>query len=306
MSASGRKNQMSQLSAELRSIKQALAPLRQSVQTKKNKKKQQSKSGTSVGRSASRFQDLPTARAFGGIMSKFSTSNLPRHKAHGDGVRVVGCEAAVNIITEAGLSTFFSGLVATTTGTNSFAVNPDIFNGRLALLARTYTKYRFRKLTVHFVPTRGTTNVGIGVIGYTQDGSLTYVSASFANLTQTIPSKVFSLNAPSSVQLIDYRGDEIYYTEYANTTPAEVRQTSQGMVLGFPSQTDLGNLTHGMLWVEYEIELYGPVMDYGFLVNVKDLDEREAMQKALATYRRTKSSDDDWETESVRSSRNRR
>lgn len=305
MSASGRKNQMSQLSAELRSIKQALAPLRQSVQTKKNKKKQRSKEGTSTGKVSSSFRDLPTARAFGGMMSRFSTTNLPKHKVHGDGVRVVGCEAAVNITTDAAFGYFFAGLVATTAN-NSFPVSPDIFNGRLALIGRTYTKFRFRKIYAHFVPTRGTTNVGIGVVGYIQDPSLSFVGSSFANLTQTVPSKVFSLNAPCSIPLLDYRGDEVFYSEYSSTTDANVRMTAQGMILGFPSQPDLGALTHGMLWLEYEVELYGPVMDYGYTVAVKDSDEREAMQKALATYRRTKSSDDDWETESTRSSRTRR
>lgn len=305
MAASVRKNQMTQLSAELRSIKQALAPLRQSVQTKKNKKKQKSGNGTSVGKSQSTFRDLPTARAFGGMMSKFTTSNLPRHKVHGDGVRVSGCEAAVNITTDAAFGFFFANLVATTAN-NSFPVSPDIFNGRLALIARTYTKFRFRKMVAHFVPNRGTTNVGIGVVGYIQDASLSFVGSSFANLTQTVPSKVFSLNAPCSIPLIDYRGDEVYYTEYSSLTDANVRMTAQGMILGFPNQQDLGALNHGILWLEYELELYGPVMDYGFTVNVKDIDEREAMQKALATYRRTKSSDDDWENESVRSSRSRR
>lgn len=305
MSASGRKNQMTQLSAELRSIKQALAPLRQSVQTKKNKKKPQPKGGTNIGKSYGAFRDLPTARAFGGMMSRFSTSNLPRHKVHGDGVRIIGCEAAVNITTDAAFGYFFAGLVATTAN-NSFPVSPDIFNGRLALIARTYTKFRFRKLIAHFVPNRGTTNVGIGVVGYIQDASLSFVGSSFANLTQTVPSKVFSLNAPCSIPLVDYRGDEVFYGEYSSSTDANVRMTAQGMVLGFPNQPDLGALNHGILWLEYELELYGPVMDYGYSVSVKDADEREAMQKALATYRRTKSSDDDWETESVRSGRSRR
>lgn len=300
MSASGKKVNMTQLSAELRSMKQALVNARQAVQPKKAKSKKKGGTKMSTGANDS-YRMLPAARGYTGQMSKFMTSSIPNHREFGPGVRVVGCEAAIAIRTTDSVLTpnLFASQVGTA-GNNDFDISPDTFNGRLALIARTYTRFRFRRIKAHFVPALGVTNPGLAVIGYVHDATTGFLGTDFNLLSQTVPSKVFSLNAPASFDLLDYRGDEAYWTELDANSLAGVRQTTQGSLLGHPLIGNYGNLTHGLLWLEYEIELYGPVMDYSFAIQVKDTEEREAMQKALATFRRNKVSDTEWDTGSVR------
>ncbi len=230
------------------------------------------------------FSSLPVARSFSSQRgSYFHTRNLPKHADLGTGIIVEGCEVALNVVTAAATSDFFTSGVATAFDVQSMQISPDSFNGRLALTAREYTKFRFRKLVVHFVPALGTANPGIGVMSYSPDPALaTFASRSFAQCSQASPSIVFSLNAPVSLNVIDYRGNETYWTELDSTSSASYRQTVQGVLTGFPSTNTLGVLTQGILWVEYVVELWTPSMDYGFTLSAAE----QRMAKAFVLRQR--------------------
>lgn len=218
------------------------------------------------------FSNLPLARSFNSTRSSyFRTKALPRHETFGHGVVVEGCEVGLNVVTAAAASDFFTTSVATAATVNLLNVSPDAFNGRLALVARTYSRYRFRRLIIHFVPALGSANPGIAAMGYSPDGSVSgFATTSFAQTTQTEPSVVFSLNAPVSWDVLRYNGTEMYWTEIDYGTAAGNRQTIQGVLAGFPSTNALGVLTQGVLWFEYVVELYAPSADYGFTMSRRE------------------------------------
>lgn len=227
------------------------------------------------------FARLPAARSFSsGRSAAFAVRNLPRHADYGDGIVVSGCEVALSVVTGAAAD-FFLSSVATADTINSMKISPDKFNGRLALTARNYSRFRFRKLRVHFIPGLGTTNPGLATMGYSPDADVgTFATLSFASVTQMEPSVVFSLNAPVSIDLIDYKGDQLYYTESDSATSAGIRQTAQGTLLGFPSSV-YGALIQGAIWAEYVVELFSPSVDYGFTMTRLE-------EKLARTYIRSK------------------
>lgn len=240
------------------------------------------------GSGAGGFSSLPVARSFSSSRaSYFKVAQLPMHPTYGAGIRVSGCEVALNVVTAAAGFDFFTASVATALTVNTMTVSPDSFNGRLALQARTYARFRFRKLTAHFVPQLGSTNPGMAAVAYSPDGAAnSFATLGYAATTQIVPSLAFSLNAPVSIDLLNYRGDELWYTELDNASTPGARMTQQGVVIGFPSVNNLGVLTHGGIWVEYEVELYAPSTDYGFTYSVNNEAERLAARAAINRVRR--------------------
>lgn len=298
---------------DLKKIRQRLAELEarsvksnpRATKSKPTRKQRKQRAGTKMvqGLGAGGFSNLPVARSFANSRSaRFDTRALPRHATYGQGVYITGCEVGLNIVTAAATADFFTGSVATASTVNVFNVSPDTMNGRLALVARTYARYRFRRLVVHFIPALGTANPGLAAIGYVPDGGQSVAAAqSFAQTTQCDPSIVFSLNAPMSVELIRYNGSELYYVETDATSLAGNRLTLQGQIFGFPSANNLGVLTQGVLWFEYEIELYTPTTDYGFTMTRQ---EQLLAERFIASRRqKVEHGDDEYDSVSVASSR---
>lgn len=257
-----------------------------------------------------RFVDLPAARAYADLnMNRFRVRNV-KDKMHGDGILVEGCQALVNVVTAAAAADFFTSSVATADSVNRVRLSPDTFNGRLALQARNYARYRFTQLRLHFVPGLGTANPGLGAVGYVPDGDQnSFATQSFAQTTQMTPSMTFSLNLPVSVECLQgyVRDPTLFYTEQDTNTDAGQRQTCQGMIVGFPSSNSLGVLTQGLLVADYTVELYYPTTDYGFTVTLRSESERDAVRKCIERLRiGPTSEDEEWDRGSHDTSRRRR
>jgi len=275
MATSVKKGQMTQLTAELRSLKQAVAMGASSSKRKPTRKQRKAKGTLLVREGRTSFTDLPVARGYTSTRSAyFSTKSLPKHREFGTGITVTGCEVALNVVTAAAAADFFTGNVATAVTVNILQISPDSFNGRLALVARTYTRFRFRSVKFHFVPALGTANPGLACMAYVDDGNAGgFATLNFASISQSDPSIIFSLNAPATLNALNYKGEEAYWTENDSASNAGVRQTTQGELIGFPSSNTLGVLNQGIIWVEYVCELYGPSVDYGFSMELKDREE---------------------------------
>jgi len=208
-----------------------------------------------------------------------------KHPEHGVGIHVQGRQLLSDVTTTATGTELFAGTGLATVGNNTIALSPDRFNGRLALTARTYNRYKFTRVTITYVPRVATSDVGMFSIGYIQDGPAdTFATTSFAACTQMDPNMQTSFRKACSFTF-RYSGFNTWYTEFSNTTTAAVRQTTQGELIGFPDLTSIGATQHGWLWVDYSIELYQPTLDFGFTLDVKSKEELEAVRKALGAYR---------------------
>jgi hypothetical protein len=217
-------------------------------------------------------------------------SPAPFHPRFGAGVKVTGKQFLTSFITTAGDSQLFSGNAPQSA--NMIWVSPDAFNGRLALEARTFQRYRFTKLRFVYTPRVATTQAGEFVLGYYSDGaayddftpSFTTVQDSEAAIVSSFHNGgqqlVWDVNIPQGA-------DNSYYCELDTASLAGQRATVQGNLLGYPDVSSIGAITMGNLSVEYEILLYCPASDLGFtLMRIKDEPEAEFLRECQEQYRK--------------------
>jgi hypothetical protein len=212
-----------------------------------------------------------------------------RHPEHGVGILVQGRQLLTDVTTTATDSQLFAGTgTATVTGINEIGVSPDLFNGRLALIARTYSRYKFTRITFHYVPRVATSDVGLFALGYIQDSAYkSFVTPTFATTEGMDPSMTVSFRKEGTLE-VRYSGPKTWFTEYTASTSADERQTAQGGLMGYPDATSIGALQHGWIWVDYEIEFYQPSVDFGFTLDVKTEEEQAAAKLAVMRIRDSK------------------
>lgn len=224
------------------------------------------------------------------------------HPDFGDGIRVEGRQLMTDVTTTGGDNQLFAGTgTATAFSINAIQLSPDALNGRLALQARNYSRYAFRKVRLHYVPRVATSDVGQLVIGYTTDGAVAnFAASSFAALTSCAPSMVSPFRVAATME-VTYTGDLSWFTELDNASSAASRATVQGVFQGFPDLTSIGATQHGWIWIEYIVDLYGQNQDYGFTVTVKSEEEEREVRKALLKLRLEKEVDaEEWELGSAK------
>lgn len=198
--------------------------------------------------------------------TRLRVMNSISHPEYGMGVRVAGRQLVTGLVTTAGDSQLFAGGTATIS-INNFRLSPDTLNGRLALQARTYSRYCFREVTLEFVSRVPTTQAGSFVLGYSEDpAALGFGTPAFGSVCEMSPSVQASFITPHVVfpLLRNYSSQKTWFTEYAGATTPEDRQTAQGVVAGYPDVTSIGAVTMGHLWIDYVIDLYQPTLDMGF------------------------------------------
>lgn len=196
------------------------------------------------------------------------------HPELGGGVRIAGRQILCNITTTAGDSQLFATNGATVATINSIYLSPDTLNGRLALQARAYDRYIFRKVKLTYVPRVPTTQAGSFAIGYVGDSS--FPSPTFATVTSMSPAMQTSFYGdPRSVTIVDdLRSDKFYYTLIDATSAGSLRQTVQGAILGAPDATSIGATFMGTMWIDYLIDLYQPTQDQGFTLRLTEDEQR--------------------------------
>ncbi len=188
------------------------------------------------------------------------------HPELGGGVRIVGRQLLAQITTTAGDNQLFSVANSPAAVTvNQLEVSPDSFGGRLALQARVYDRYAFRKLVFTYVNRVPTSQAGSFAIGYVSDTS-NGGATSFAAVTSMSPAMQSSFITPMArmTAIDDMTSQKTWYTALDATSLASKRLCVQGSLLGFPDVTSIGAVTMGYLWADYMIDLYQPTADEGF------------------------------------------
>jgi hypothetical protein len=191
------------------------------------------------------------------------------HPELGGGVRVVGRQLLTKVATGAAdLSLFVTNNVATALDVNTIQLSPDALNGRLALQARTYDRYCFRKVVLTYVNRVPTTQAGSFALGYVGDAGVP--ATTFNAVTQMSPAIQASFLTPlARVEIVnDMTTTRTWYTTLDNTSVASGRLTVQGCIVGAPDVTSIGAITMGYIWVDYMIDLYQPTQDEGFTLRL--------------------------------------
>jgi hypothetical protein len=201
------------------------------------------------------------------------------HPELGGGVRVAGRQLLCSVATTAGDNQLFSANGATVVSVNSIQLTPDTLNGRLALQARTYDRYAFRKLKITYVPRVPTSQAGSFAVGYVSDSELPTVS--FATTSSMVPAMTTTFyGEPRSLILVDdMSSNKTWFTLLDSTSTSSRRQTIQGTLVGFPDITSIGAITMGTIWIDYLIDLYQPTADQAFTFRLTDEESEYLLKK---------------------------
>lgn len=218
-------------------------------------------------------------------------ASAPFHPKFGKGVAVTGRQYLTSVITTGTDNQLFSG--NSPSSINVIYLNPDALNGRLALEARTYQRYRFTKVRLIYTPRVATTQAGEFAIGYYADGAADqYFTPSFTATQEAEESFVSSFHNGGHQLIYDIDipqgAQDSYYCEISTVNAASLRQTLQGLIIGFPDTTSIGAVTMGSLAIEYECFLYCPSSDLGFSflsTRLRSREEKEAVEDFLKQYR---------------------
>jgi hypothetical protein len=295
MTRSVKKGQTAQLSAELRALKQAVAAAASSSKQKalKVSKKQGIKKLMSAGKISSIGNEMSVARSISQKNpTQFNVGSAPSHRDFGNGVRITGRQYLCPLTTAAASPAIF-GSGQATTGANIYKLSPDSLNGRVALMARNYTRFAFRKVRLIYTPDCSNVTAGSVAVGYSNDPETnSFSSPDFSTVQSMTPALLTAYREPAFLD-VRYTGDLTWFSEIDPATSASQRQTYQGEFIAFGSGNYGSVANLGQFWIEYVLDLYGNSLDYGYSVAVTNTTEKALVEKYLQRLRIT---DDDRES----------
>lgn len=223
--------------------------------TRKNKSQKSQRSTTQRGGSAA-----GTVSRLGGVVSTPTAvgAYIPQtgHKITdlgGGKLRVTGKELLGGTSGAAGTAGAIRGL---------YELNPACWqHSRLALIARTYEKYRFNTAKLSYMPRAGTNWVGSVALVVETDPNEALPVLLAAGAPQQFSNSQFAAMGPVWAPLsVTYRREKddakLYYSSPSSTT--DVRETSQAKVMLW---SDWGDTNIGYVWLEYEIDFYYPELE---------------------------------------------
>jgi hypothetical protein len=179
-------------------------------------------------------------------------------KEYGSGLRCFGRQQLCAVATTAANSNLFVAGAASITA-NGVLLSPDALNGRVQTIASIYARYAFRRVKYVYITRVATTQAGGMALAYSSDPELLTIpeeTGSYATTQDITPCKVFPFRKEEVVLTVDYRGDRTWFVELDGTTAAGVRQTAQGLLIGYPDASGIGVITQGEIYVEYVLDLY--------------------------------------------------
>jgi hypothetical protein len=204
------------------------------------------------------------------------------HSEYGPGIRVSGRQQLALVSTTAANSSLFAAGIATVTANYVF-IAPFAMNDRIAQFSALYQRYVFRRLRFTYTTRVGTTQVGSAVLAYNSDSGSVYASTevapTYATCQDIQPCVVFPFRKETETLDMVYNGERTWMVAIdvnASATAESARQCTQGLLQGFPDVTSIGVTNMGEIFVDYELDLYGPTnintnVTLSFNVEVKKL-----------------------------------
>jgi len=180
---------------------------------------------------------------------------MPAAYAHSTKLKAsrISSRKGTTVLKHKGLVLSLSGV--TTYGATALQVNPGMANvfPWASRLARSYDKYRFRKLSFHYRPVCATTQVGVVMMSFDYD-TLDAVPVSKYEQAQTVPN--IETNAFLQSDLIVQCDDTWRYTRQGAVANTDLKTYDLGQLV-ISSAYSTANMI-GELYVEYEVELDKP------------------------------------------------
>jgi hypothetical protein len=217
------------------------------------------------------------------------------HSEYGPGIRVEGRQQLCLVTTTGSNSNLFASGISTVAA-NAIYLAPYQMNDRIAQFAAMYQRYVFRRLRFSYVTRVGTTQVGSMVLSYNSDAGSFYASTAVAPTYSTCqdiqPCVVFPFRKERECLDMEYNGERTWMVANdvnANATVESVRQCVQGLLQGYPDITSIGAINMGEIFIDYEIDLYGPTNVNTNITLVFDEEIKKILTLIAKKYRESNS-----------------
>jgi hypothetical protein len=219
------------------------------------------------------------------------SQNIRHNLLNLDGVRVTGSQPFVSLLRLTGSNDFFGAGLATRRTNSLLYINADTLNGPLTGQAQFYERYCFRKLVFEYIPIVSTGTTGAGVLCYQPDADINDAANGFDESRQMTDSVTFPYRQPVSLT-VNYTGNELWWVSKDGLPSlddlANRRQTTQGMVCGYPSDINDLTGTTGYINVHYVCDLFQSVPAQSVSVLLMSSYERKLCKDALARLRESR------------------
>lgn len=143
-------------------------------------------------------------------------------------------------------------------------LSPMTMGGKVSQMASMYSKFRFTKLILAYVPATSTTTDQSFCIGYSRDHDISAI-ADFADVSQLDSTVAGPGWTPMTIDL-NLETDQLFFTTMSDETAASTRLASQGVIFGKWDAATAANITTGSIFVMGELHLFGRIPDQGFTV----------------------------------------
>lgn len=190
-----------------------------------------------------------------------------------NGLRVMGIQKIGDIGTVGGGTA--AAFVIGGSQVSSFYLSPDSIGGQMALDARNYTFFKFRKVRLIMVmnaPSTDSYGVGIAFVPDPQIGSFQTVSYATIQQNKDIVTFTRKQTGPVTLDVSELRTAQFqkYNTESDTTSDMSKRASYQGIFYGFYNAADAAtNTTYGDMLMEFELDLYNRAPDFGFTLQLR-------------------------------------
>jgi len=181
-----------------------------------------------------------------------------------------------------------------------FDINPTLLGDRVAVMAGTYDKYCYQSMKFTYTPQCASTQVGSVVLAFERDPQGILANTASASYMQEIMSYEHAVLTPAwQATSVTYKRDpQEMKTWFMSGDQATVstRETSQGVLLAYVSQTGVTPANLGFITIDYVLDFIAPNIMPSKAIPVQPEQFRKSTYDAFASYLAAEDNNSCWFT----------
>jgi len=181
-----------------------------------------------------------------------------------------------------------------------FDINPTLLGDRVAVMAGTYDKYVYQSMKFTYTPQCSSTQVGSVVLAFERDPQGILANTASTKYMQEIMSYEHAVLTPAwQPTSVTYKRDpQEMKTWFMSGDQATVstRETSQGVLLAYVSQTGVAPANLGFITIDYVLDFIAPNIMPSKAVPVQPEQFRKSSYECFGTFIQAADNNSCWFT----------
>jgi hypothetical protein len=208
-------------------------------------------------------------------------SAAPSHPEYGPGIRISACQFLSAIGQQEDKQGVFLN-IPFDGNYDGFPLSPDIIGGQMALDARDWSYYVFRRAAIVYTNLVSDTTPAGFVMSYSPDVSSSSTATHNYETVQSLKDTISSPFKSDCALEIAYTGKNVYNCEVDAGSTAGEKLSEQGFFYGIGSKPSPDATTvMGEVLIHYVVDYYARCMDQGFTLSVTSKDVYDSLVAKL-------------------------